>query len=137
MSIEKEPKIGLNDSLLDIIMKMVDGNHGAMTVCMELLNHTTKIDPDVVLGPLTSLLTLDMHHIYAEQILMLYKDVCGEDIVKMVAILRAVQLGLITSEGLKHAINNYGAGVDVDDLVRQVKVKLPRFGTEEEIEGGT
>ena len=59
---------------------------------------------------------------------MLFKDVCGEDLIKMLGVLRAVQLGFVGQEKVKAAINNYGKGIDVDDLLKQVQERLPAFG---------
>ena len=58
---------------------------------------------------------------------MLYKDVCKEDIVKTVAMLRANQLGILQKDKLIHAIDNYGNGINVDELHTQVKDQLPSF----------
>lgn len=134
MKKEEGTRLSLNDTLPDAVMKMAGGNLGAMSVGMALLQREVKIDPDSVMAPMASLMCMDMYHIYAENIWMLYKDVCREDLVKMVAILRAVQLGFIPVAILTHAIRNYGDGVDIDDLELQVKARLPRFGMKEELE---
>lgn len=53
--------------------------------------------------------------------------VCGQDIVKTHAVLRAQQLGLVSAAAVAHATDNRGAGIDVDALVAAVRERLPNF----------
>lgn len=76
---------------------------------------------------------MDMLGIYESRIWMLYKDVCGENLEKMLGVLRANQLGFVSSEIVNAAIDNRGAGIDVDDLFRQVKEWLPEFAVDKEL----
>ena len=115
------------DTMQSAIMKMSGGNPGAMTVCMDIHERAADIDPDAAMGALATLLSLDSHGVYEHRIWMLYKDVCGEDLPTMMAINRACQLGIISNDVLDHAIDNRGDGIDVSDLVRQVKIRLPAF----------
>jgi hypothetical protein len=120
-------RIELKDTMIDVITKMSGGNPGALTVCMKILERGAQIDPDDAMGGLGALLSLDTCGIYESRIWMFYKDVCGEDLAKMLAIERSCQLGFISRNTLNHAIDNRGAGIDVDGLVRQVKDRLPAF----------
>lgn len=123
-------RIELTDSEMSATLKLADGNPGAATVCCELLKNGEKIDPDSMLGGLGCLLSLDTHGIYGASIWMLYKDVCGEDLPKTIAVLRSVQLGFLEESKLIHAIDNRGDGIVVDDLYALVKERLPLFGRE-------
>lgn len=116
------------DTPMDVVVKMVDGNPGATSVCMRLIQEGNAIDPGSSLGGLNIILMLDTFEVYGSRIWMLYKDVCGEDIVKTTAVIRAHQLGIITRAALNHAIDNYGRGIDVDELLVKVKEALPAFG---------
>ncbi len=61
---------------------------------------------------------------------MLWSDVCGRDIGKMIAVLRAHQLGELAgvdAKALNHAINNRGAGVDLGVVLEAVRGRLPNF----------
>lgn len=122
-----ESRIQLHMNMQDVLWEMSEGNPGAITVMMRLLQDVPLIDPDDVFAGLGVLMSLDTNRIYGPRIWMLYKDVCGEDLVKMVASLRAVQLGFIPFETLNHAIDHYGDGVDPDALYAQVKERLPFF----------
>ncbi|KKM06858.1 hypothetical protein LCGC14_1739770, partial [marine sediment metagenome] len=113
-------RLELSDSTTDAIVKMSEGNPGALSVCMQLLTKIAEIDPDLTMGGLSTLLLLDTLGIYGSEIWMLYKDVCGEDIADTITILRGYQLGFIDENKLRHAINNRGDGIIVDDVLRQV-----------------
>ena len=124
-------KLDLNDSIEDIIIKMSEGNPGAISVCMMLYTKGGAIDPDALFGGLGGVLSLDSLGIYGSKIWMLFKDVCKQDLVKTSAMLRAWQLGFVPKATLLHAIDNYGAGIDTDALLAQVQERLPAFGQTE------
>jgi len=124
-------KLDLNDSVEDIMIKMSEGNPGAISVCMMLYTKGGAIDPDDWLGGLGGVLSLDSLGIYGSKIWMLFKDVCKQDLVKTSAMLRAWQLGFVPKATLLHAIDNYGAGIDTDALLAQVQERLPAFGQTE------
>lgn len=65
-------RITLDMSIQDMVISMVEGNPGALRVCMDLI----KVSP---LGPLT-LGHLDDMGIYGSDIWVCYKDICKEDI---------------------------------------------------------
>ena len=120
-------RIKLKDTVEDILIKMSEGNFGALRVCSDILKNGPVIDPDNCLGGIGVLMALDTHNIYGPSIWMLYKDVCKENLSHMIAVLRAVQLGFISTAVLKHAIENTGDGIDISAVVKQVKERLPRF----------
>ncbi len=120
-------RLTLEDTNMSAISKLSEEIPGAIKVCAEILNKGGDIDPDSALGGLGTLLLLDTFGIYGTRIWMLYKDVCKQDLTKMIAMLRAVQMGIINEDKLQYAINNYGKGINVDDLYKKVRQKLPRF----------
>lgn len=128
----REERLKLEDTPLDILTKLSEGNPGAFTVCMKILAEGGKIDPDDIFGGLGALMQLDTHGIYGSRIWMLYKDVCGENLVNTLAVLRACQLGYLSESVMLHATDNGGDGVNVPELVDTVKKRLPRFGATEE-----
>ncbi|MBE9541453.1 MAG: hypothetical protein IMF01_03970 [Proteobacteria bacterium] len=128
MKEEEEIRLNLRDTPFDVIQKMSGGNPDAMEVCMAIMRDGSKIDPDSALGGVGVLLSLDTNHIYKSRIWLLYKAVCGEDLIKMLAVLRACQLGFLDVDNLDHAIDNYGDGIDVNALEEQVRGRLPKFG---------
>ena len=65
--------IGLNDSTMNMMMKMSEGNPGAITVCTEIL----KADP---IGGFMALLSLDDMNMRGSQIWVGFKDHCKQDL---------------------------------------------------------
>lgn len=122
-----EPKIQLTDSLQDILIKMSEGNPGALTVCLLIMTKGEQIDPDNAMGGLGAVLFLDTLRLYGPKIWMLYKDVCECDLPRMLAMLRAVQLGLVSRTQLKLAVEAYGEGLNIPSICAQVAERLPRF----------
>lgn len=125
-------RIQLTDTAMSAAMKMSDGNPGALTVLARMFKEGAEIDPDDAMGAIGNMLSLDTLGIYGPRIWMLYKDVCGEDLRVTCAILRANQLGFLRESDLNRAIDNYGEGIDVPDLVAKVENRLPNFKRAEE-----
>jgi len=115
---------------MDVIKVMSDGNPGSLTALMHLLDNGATIDPDGFMGGLGAIMSLDTLEIYGHEIYMLWDYVCNRDTGKMIAIIRAWQFGQLagcTPEGIKHAIENNGEGLDLDDVVKAVEAELPNF----------
>jgi hypothetical protein len=117
----------LSMTTVDVLVTMADGNPGALTAMMMLIEKTKDIDPDSALAGLGNILSLDTYGIYGPRIWKLYKDVCKQNIGHMIGLLRAVQLGHLAENKLSHAIDNYGDGLDINALLAQVKETLPAF----------
>ena len=127
-------RIKLSDSTMDVVIKMCDGNPGAMGVLTEMLSSSQKIDPDGAMGGLAPILSLDSHGIYGTDIYVLHSDICGKDMVKTLAVLRSVQLGFFDANILKNACSRQDYSgrdmVPVDELYAKVKERLPNFNAE-------
>lgn len=124
-------RIELGNDLENIFAKLSDGNSDALRVCLEIFRKTTSIDP-YILGGFGYLFYLDTFGIYGSRIWMLYKDICGESLVDMLGLLKAVRFEYLSKSVLDHAIDNCGDGLDVQDYVKKVKEKLPKFGSADE-----
>ncbi len=90
-------RIKLDMSTHEVALVMSKGNAGALTVLIKMFN----------LDKFMEVLRLDEKNIYEDRIWILYKDVCGQDVQKMVDLLHSNQMGLISDESLNHAIDNY------------------------------
>lgn len=121
----QKERINLNDSVVDAAVELADGNPGAISVIMQLI--ADKNDPDGFAGGLGNLLSLDAHGIYGSNIWVLFKNVCGQSILNMVIVLRAVQLGLYSERDLWICIDNC-TPLDCQKLLAEVRKELPRFG---------
>jgi hypothetical protein len=121
-------RITLNDSLIESIMKLMDGNPGAMSVCTMLIKEYSTIDPQSALGPLSGVLSLDTHGIYGSNIWIFYKDICGESITDVIVVMRAIQLGHLAPSDLFKAIRNCDSFVlNLDNLRTTVTTELSDF----------
>ncbi|MFH6945136.1 hypothetical protein [Flavobacterium sp. FlaQc-50] len=125
-------RIQSKDTMPDVLAKMSDGNFGAVDALMKLLA-SDHVDPDNYFGGLGVILTLDTWQIYGTDIYVLYSDICDKDIVKMIAVLRATQMGLFAESLLKDACSRQDYSgrdiVPVNELYEKVKQKLPKFNS--------
>lgn len=112
-------------------MAMAAGNPGAAAVVSYLFRDTAKIDPQSALGGFGPLFMLDTLGIYGPNIWILYKDICGESVTRLVAVLRSVQLGIIRANAVSDAIlsikDHTECKLDVENCVIKVKQKLNEF----------
>lgn len=127
-----ETRITLMDTPLTAIVKLAEGNPGAVSVLGRVMTEGGKIDPDS--KPFLILLNLDTLGLYGPRVWMLYKDVCGERLDRTLAVLRAWQLGLLSRDAVHHAVENRGAGVvpHLEAICKVVKERLPSFTFTEE-----
>lgn len=115
---------------MDIVLEMGEGNPGALTCCAEIVKIGSKIDPDDAMQGWGSILMLDSLGLYGSRLYQLWSDVCKRHTGKMIAVLRAFQLGQLagaTEDAINHAVDNRGEGLDLDAIVNAVKERLPNF----------
>lgn len=126
-------KINLQDTILEVLTKMSNGNPGATVALFELVEHNEEVDPDDFMKQMGSVLSLDTYGIYGTDIYILFNDICNKDVVKMIAVLRATQLGFFSAATLKDACSRQDrSGVEmvpIDTLLKKVKERLPRFNS--------
>ncbi|MCK9185071.1 MAG: hypothetical protein M0Q16_06830 [Candidatus Cloacimonetes bacterium] len=123
----RNERITGNDSIMDIMVKLSEGNPGGLTVCMNAFKNCATIDPIGALGGLGPMLALDTLGIYGARIWMLYKDVCHERLPYLLAMLRGWQLGFLSESTLNHAIDNRGEGLDKNAIAAKVCERIPEF----------
>jgi hypothetical protein len=114
-------RVELSDSVIDVAVKVAEGNPGAIKVCTLLLKDTKGIDPMAAFGGLGMLLAFDDRGIYGSRIWVLYKDVCGESIPNLVALFRGHQLGQIRDSEL------FDTGRDFAALAKAIKSQIGTF----------
>ena len=126
----EQKRIKLQDTTMDIVVKMSDGNPGAMNVLVSLLDpENTSIDPDNIMGALGPILHLDSFGIYGTDIYVLYSDICNQNIAKFIAVIRSAPIGLFSRDILKDACHRQDYSgrnmVPVDELYKKLKELLP------------
>lgn len=124
-------KITLADNVMSAVIKMCEGNPGAMTALMEIIKCSKQVDPDDFMGGLGKILALDTLEIYGTNIYVLWNDICDRNTSKMIAVLRANQLGFISDQILKDACHRQNRSghktIPVEELYSKVVERLPRF----------
>ena len=127
----KKERITIEDSMLSAITKMAEGNLGAMNACIDLLMQGEKIDPQNILGGLGHILNLDSVGIYGTDIYVFLNDICENNIAKMIAVLKAVQIGLFDGTVLADACHRQDYSgremIPVDELYTKIKEKFEMF----------
>lgn len=124
----RNPRIKLEDSPIEMMIKLAEGNPGAITVLANLFREEKDIDPDAALAPFHTILALDDMGIYGSNIWILFKDVCGQSTLNMVGLFRASQLGFLRREQLVACITDPAQRPDIPALLSKVRERLPAFG---------
>lgn len=126
-------RIKLTDSIKDVVVKMSNGNPGAMSALMEMLSKGKTIDPDEHMQGLSPILMLDTLGIYGTDIYVLHSDICGRNLAKTLAVIRSTQLGYFNGSTLANACSRQDYSgrdlVPVEELYLKVKERLPSFDT--------
>lgn len=116
---------------MELITKMADGNPGAATALMEMVSHGRFIDPQSLHLGFGSVFTLDTLGIYGTDIYVLWSDICGKQLNKTIAVLRAHQLGLFDGDTIKDACSRQDYSgrklIPVEELYLKVKEQLTEF----------
>lgn len=86
-------RIELTDTGMNMIMKMADGNPGAVSAMMAIIAEHDAIDPQAIMGGVGAVMMLDTWEIYGSDIYILWNDKCGRDVRKMLMIMRSCQMG--------------------------------------------
>lgn len=130
----KKPRLDFEMTTAEMLTTFSEGNPGAITVLIHLLKNNAAIDPDSMLGHIGAITMLDVLGIYGSQIWLLYKDICHQDLSKMIAVLRAVQLGIVDGQLIIDSVTmssgQYQAtpvGWDPDMVLDEIKTVLPNF----------
>lgn len=122
-------RIAENDNALDALVKLWDGQSAALDVMLALLERSALIDPDNASEGFGAVLALDSLGIYGRDIWKLYSEVCSEDLILMVALMRAAQLHIISAASLKNELRNPGhTGLNLRQTLLRVQTQLPAFG---------
>jgi hypothetical protein len=124
-------KIQLTDNTMDVVVKMSEGNPGAMNALMEILSKGKLIDTDDPIQGLGAILMLDTLGIYGSDIYVLHSDICDRNLAKTLAVIRGTQFGYFDGKLLANACHRQDYSgrdiVPVEELYQKVKERLPNF----------
>lgn len=130
----KRDVLKLEDSLMDMLVKMSEGNTGAMSCLAELIKVEKDIDPDSAFSPMGvgAMIQLDGLGIYGSPIYILWSDQCGRNPNKMLGLLRCVQMGHVTPSYVQGLAADQ-MGTDIipeegwDNMKAFLQKELPNF----------
>lgn len=111
--IKHKTRLTINDSFTDIIIKLSEGNPGAVSVVTEMMR---KDDWDNDAPGFTKILLLDSMGIYGDKIWMLYNDCCDRDLDQMNIVLCNWQMGKLTTQEISLNLSE-GRGKPFNNLV--------------------
>ncbi len=102
-------KLTANDTTMDLMVKMGEGNPGAMMACMELFKMGSS-------GVVT-ILNLDDIGLYGEKLYMLWSDCCGRDAEKVVKVVKARNFGKLSDQDIRDRVSGtYGKPFTDEEL---------------------
>ncbi|MBL4893251.1 MAG: hypothetical protein JKY59_00030 [Emcibacter sp.] len=108
-------RIEMTDTTMDVLVKMSDGNPGALTAMMEILEKHDAIDPQAAFGGLGAIMLLDTWEIYGTDIYILFSDICNRDIRKLLLLMRATQMGDFSHTKLQSLAADQTRQATIDD----------------------
>ena len=125
-------KIELSESIQDVMVKMSNGNPGAIPAIIDLYKNGIEIDPDSMLRELGPILYLDSNEIYGSDIYILWNDKCDRDVRRFIMLLRACKLGIFSNQKLKQLSLDQMRKVNITeeewkDIEEKVLEQLPNF----------
>lgn len=108
-------KIKINDSVQDIVLKMSEGNPGALTTCFEII----KAKNNDIVQSIPIFLTLDNMKLYGSHLYMLWNDCCNRDIKEVLNVVEGFLKNKITKQDIEERIKNVGYGKSFVDLLEE------------------
>jgi hypothetical protein len=131
---KENSRLELDDNLTSMIIKLSDGNPGAITTLTNIVNDPIIIDKDSNFDNIGPLLQLDSLRIYGTNIYILYNYKCNRDNRKFHLLMRACQLGILPVDKLKKYSNDKLniTEEEWEDIDKKVCSSLDNFITKEE-----
>lgn len=105
-------KLNIEDSFHDIMIKMSEGNPGALNCIFKLKE---KHNNDIKW--IHSMLAFDTMELYGSYLYMFVNDCCDNDYSKVIQIIEAWQKGEIPIDEINNRIKLVGRGLPFDDLL--------------------
>jgi hypothetical protein len=81
---------------------------------MDLMKHSEEIDPLSYLKVIGPVMLLDSLGIYGPNVWVIFKDVCEQNHARMLAVLRATQLGMLPLLEANRQYRNEGKSKTID-----------------------
>lgn len=120
-------RIEFDDDFKTIILKLSDGNPGAITALAKVSSEYVKIDPQSANADFSPLFDMDYLGFYGSDIWILFKNICGEDVLKFIVLMRSIQMGLLDGTKVQEAVENEVGDFDFVELLAKLQNKLNKF----------
>ncbi len=108
-------RIVLSDTPMDVMVKMADGNPGALQAMMKIIEEAEQIDPQAALGGIHQIMMLDTYGIYGSSIYVLWSDKCKQNVRDLLVLLRATQLDFLPQTKLNAMAADQRGEVNLTD----------------------
>ena len=108
-------KLELSDSFDKIMIKLSEGNPGALNVLFEIM----KENNNDLLKSIPIFIMIDSMELYGSYLYMLWNDCCNKDIHKTIKVIDLYKRGEIGQPTLNERIRNVGRGKSFDDLLKE------------------
>jgi hypothetical protein len=123
-------KIGLTDTMEDVMVKMSEGNPGGLASIMSLVTEAQNINPGCMPNGFDYILYLDSIGVYGTDIYILWSDQCNRDTEKFMMLLDAARTGIISDKKLVSiAKDQLGRELfseeEMNAIIDDVKEKIP------------
>ena len=106
-------KIKITDTMYDIIIKLSEGNPGALSFLFEIIKYYGNDQANLI----ADFLIIDNMRLYGSYLYMLWNDCCNRDVKKSLEVIKGYRLGHIKDSDIKERIINVGYGMPFDDLI--------------------
>jgi len=104
---------------------LTNGRSDSFATCQSIINFAEMVDPSMTGGALGYFKILDELEIYEERIHALF-IACGRDTIKMLALLRAYQLGILDMAEINNMIDG-NKRIDLKAIAEAVRKQLSDF----------
>lgn len=105
-------KLALTDDLMTILIKMSEGNPGAVVCLTDMLKKTDWYGD---ISSIMMILNFDSMELYGSKLYMLWSDCCGKDLTQLELVMRNWQMGELPLSAI-HANLDKGRGTPFRDL---------------------
>lgn len=107
-------RLSLQDTYLDITMKLSNGNPGCITFLINLLQYCGEHQLNI--GAYVGI--IDNMQLYEDRLYMLWNDSCDRNMDKVIEVLNAYANEKITDKDIKERILDVEYGKTFDDLLQ-------------------
>ena len=111
------------DKACDIL---AEGNEQAVQIIFEIIHNWHRIDPQLDVGPIRLIIQIDRAELYGDKLVDFYEKVCDKNPLKLVTVLRAIDLGILRPNEPLEALAGERV-LNLETCNRMIREFLPKF----------